>query len=74
MPLCRYEGFSLRSTTSILIAGRLSPQQQELMQRFVPTVVRANKACYVAEYDKSGGGGISRPAPPAMVHCQGLLV
>lgn len=47
-------------------AGRLSPQQQDLMQRFVPTVVRANKACYVAEYDKFGS--VSRPEPPAMLH------
>lgn len=38
-----------------IFAGRLPPPQQELMLRFVPTMVRANKACYVAEYDKSGG-------------------
>lgn len=47
-------------------AGRLSPQQQDLMLRFVPTVVRANKACYAAKYDKFGS--VSRPEPPAMVH------
>lgn len=38
-----------------------------LVVQFVPTVVRANKACYVAEYNKTpllGGKG----ATPALAH------
>jgi hypothetical protein len=38
---------------------------QELMQRFVPSVPRANKACYVAVYDKLGSS--SSLAPQATV-------
>jgi hypothetical protein len=40
---------------------------QELMQRFVPSMPRANKACYVAVYDKLGSGSTGLPAPQTMV-------
>ena len=39
---------------------------QELMQRFVPSMPRANKACYVAVYDKLGSG-TGPPAQQTMV-------
>ncbi len=45
-------------------AGRLSPEQQALMRQFVPTVVRNNKACYVAEYAKPGFSG----GTPGLAH------
>lgn len=40
---------------------------QDVMQRFVPSVPRANKACYVAVYDKLGSSGARLPALQAMV-------
>jgi hypothetical protein len=40
---------------------------QELMQRFVPSVPRANKACYVAVYDKLGSGSARLSVSQTMV-------